>query len=184
MEALRQAEPGRAVELWAQDEARRGLKPIARRVWALKGNRPRSDSRSRYEWLYVYGFAQPATARSFSVLLPRVNAELRGQALGEFSAWADPQGEKLLVVLVDNAGPHVAKGLQVPANVRLDRLPPCTPELQPVEPLWPLLREVVANRPLADLADLERRVKARCRWLQEHPEVVKGAVGFHGALSL
>src|SRR5262245_60517257 len=79
---------------------------------------------------------------------------------------------------------HVAKRLAVPANVALYRLPPCTPELQPVEPLWPLLREAVANRELADLAELEERVTRRARWLAEHPEVARGAVGFHWAVAL
>ncbi len=39
---LRKANPTKAVEVWAQDEARLGLKPVARRVWALRGRRPRS----------------------------------------------------------------------------------------------------------------------------------------------
>jgi hypothetical protein len=172
------------VELWAQDEARLGLKPIVGRVWAPRGHRPRSESRSRYEWLYVYGFAQPSTGKSHCLLLPRVNAELMGQALEQFSRWADPEGKKLLVLLVDNARWHVAKALKVPANVLLHHLPACTPELQPVEPLWPLLREAVANRPLADLADLQARVERRRAWLAENPEVVKGAVGFHWAVAL
>ena len=118
------------------------------------------------------------------MILPRVNAELMGQALAEFARQADPEGAKLLVLLVDNAGWHVAKRLAVPANVALYRLPPCTPELQPAEPLWPLLREAVANRELADLAELEGRVRRRAAWLAEHPEVARGAVGFHWAVAL
>ncbi len=50
------------------------------------------------------------------------------------------------MLLVDNAGWHVAKRLAVLANVRRHFLPPATPELQPTEPLWPLVREAVANR--------------------------------------
>ena len=55
-----------------------------------------------------------------------------GETLVAFAAHADPVGKKLLVV--DNAGWPQAKRLTVPANVRLHFLPPCTPELQPVEP--------------------------------------------------
>jgi len=172
------------VELWAEDECRLGLKPAARRVWCLRGQRPACSGRHRFEWLYVYGFARPSTGQTVSVILPRVNAELMGQALAEFARQADPEGRKLLVLLVDNAGWHVAKRLAVPANVALFRLPACTPELQPVEPLWPLLREAVANRELADLADLEGRVRRRAQWLADHPEVARGAVGFHWAVSL
>lgn len=52
----------------------------------------------------------------------------------------------VLVVLVDNSGGHGAGDLKVPANVRLFRLPACTPELQPAEHLWPLVREALATR--------------------------------------
>ena len=181
---LRRADPARPVEVWCEDEARLGLKPVARRVWALKGTRPTSCGRQRFESLYVYGFARPATGRSLCLFLPKANAELMGEALAAFARWADPAAEKVLVVLVDNAGGHVAKELKVPANVRLFYLPPCTPELQPAEHLWPLVREAVANRGFDHLVGLAGRLRRRCDWLAEHPEVVKGAVGFHWAVNL
>ena len=105
-------------------------------------------------------------------------------ALEEFARWADPSGEKLLVVLVDNAGWHVAKRLAIPANVVLHRLPACTPELQPAEPLWPLVREAVANEGFEGLEEMEPVLVERCRWLIDHPEVVRGAVGFGWAVAL
>src|SRR5262249_38917612 len=183
--AEREAElPGRAVELWAEDECRLGLKPAARRVWCLRGRRPTCSGRHRFEWLYVYAFARPSTGQTVSVILPRVNAELMGQALAEFARQADPEGKKLLVLLVDNAGWHVAKKLAVPANVALYRLPPCTPELQPAERPWPLLRAAVANRELADVAELEGRVRRRAQWLAERPELARGAVGFRWAVAI
>ena len=46
MRRLRAANPGQVVEVWAEDEARLGLKPIARRVWSLKGHRPSSNGQS------------------------------------------------------------------------------------------------------------------------------------------
>ena len=118
------------------------------------------------------------------LLLPRANAELMGEARAEFARWADPGGEKVLVVLVDNAGGHVAKALKVPANVRLYPLPSCTPELQPAEHLWPLVREALANRTFDHLVGLAAKLRRRCDWLAEHPEVVQGAVGFHWAVDL
>jgi hypothetical protein len=181
---LRAANPGKVVEVWAEDEARLGLKPITRRVWWLRGCRPRSCGRTKYEWLYAYGFARPATGETFTVILPRVNAERMGEALEAFAAHADPSGTKILVLVVDNAGWHRAKRLTVPANVRLHFLPPCTPELQPVEPFWALVREAVANDTFARLADLKRRVVRRCQRLAEDTATVKGVVGFHWAVKL
>ena len=181
---LRRAHPGKAIEVWAEDEARFGLKPIARRVWAPRGRRPACSGRARYEWLYVYGFARPRAGGLVALTLPRVTAEHMGTALATFAARADPGGRKLLVVLLDNAGWHVAKRLAVPANVILHRLPPCSPELQPVEPLWPLVREAVANREFERLARLRAVIRRRCAVLAGQPEVVKGAVGFHWATRL
>jgi len=181
---LRRANPGKRVEVWAEDEARLGLKPVARRVWSLKGRRPRSGGRTRFDWLYVYGFARPGTGQTFCVLLPRVNADRMADALAAFAAHADPGGTKVLVVVVDNAGWHRARRLPVPANVRLHYLPPCTPELQPVEPFWALVREAVANDTFDRLADLRRVIRRRCRWLAEDRDTVKGAVGFRWAARL
>lgn len=181
---MRAGNPGKKVEVWAQDEARLGLKPITRRVWWLKGYRPTSCGRTKYEWLYVYAFARPTTGESFTVILPRVNTDRMGKALAAFAAHADPTGEKILVLIVDNAGWHTAKRLAVPANVRLHFLPPCTPELQPVESFWPLVREAVANDTFGTLAALRRRVVRRCRRLAGDRQTVLGAVGFHWAVNL
>ena len=184
MAGLRRDHPGKVVELWAEDEARLGLKPIARRAWAVKGRRPSANGRTRYRWLYVFGFVHPASGRNLELILPAADADWMGLALEEFARWADPGGTKLLVVLVDNAGWHVAARLAVPPNVVLHRLPPCTPELQPAEPLWPLLREVVANRGFEDLGVMQPVLVDRCCWLIDHPEVVRGAVGFHWAVAM
>jgi len=74
--------------------------------------------------------------------------------------------------------------LPVPRNVRLHVLPPCTPELPPVEPYWGLVRETAANDTFDRLADLRRVVRRRCRWLAAGRPTVPGALGFHGAVRL
>jgi len=181
---LRATNPGTAVEVWAEDEARLGLKPITRRVWGLRGCRPRSCGRTKYEWRYVYGFVRPTTGALFAPTLSRVNAERMTDALGAFAAHADPDGPKILVVIVDNAGWHRAHALVVPPNVRLHFRPPCTPELQPAEHLWPRIREAVANDTFNTRADLRRRVARRCRWLADDQIAVQRATGFHWAVNL
>lgn len=182
MADLRRANPTRPVELWCEDEARLGLKAVARRVWALTGTRPTSCGRSRFESLSVYGFAHPTSGRNLCLFRPKANAECMGEAVAEFARWADPRGEKVLVLVVDNSGGHTGKRLVVPANVRLHPLPSCTPELQPAERLWPLVREGVANRTFDHLVGLAAKLRRRCDYLADHPEVVQGAVGFHWAI--
>src|SRR5215204_2173957 len=50
---------------WATDEHRLGLKPILRRVWAPKGQRPIALGHHRYKWLYVTAFVQPTSGEVF-----------------------------------------------------------------------------------------------------------------------
>lgn len=45
------------------------------------------------------------------------------------------------VVLLDQAGWHVAKDLVIPGNITLMPLPPRAPELNPVENVWQFLRD-------------------------------------------
>ncbi len=40
------------------------------------------------------------------------------------------------VMIMDQAGWHVAKALVVPDNITIPLLPPCSPELNPIENLW------------------------------------------------
>ncbi len=90
----------------------------------------------------------------------------------------------MLVVLVDNAGWHVARRLAVPPNVVLHFLPPCTPELQPAEPLGPLVREAVANRAIGRIDRLRSIIRDRLTCLAGYLEVVQPVVGVRRATRL
>jgi transposase len=182
--ALRQENPGKAVEVWVEDEARLGLKPVTRRVWTLKGQRPLSNGRQKFGAVYVYGFAEPLTGRNRCLILPKADTGHMGRALAGFASWAEPDGRKLMVLLVDNAGWHVAKRLEVPSNVLLHHLPPCTPELQPAERPWPLVREGLANKTFDDLPALEAKLGSRLNVLADKTEQVQAVVGYHWALAL
>ena len=52
------------VELWAEDEARLGLKPVIRRVWAPVGKRPVARFKRGYKWTYLNDFVHPKSGRS------------------------------------------------------------------------------------------------------------------------
>ena len=102
MADLRAAHPEKAVELWCEDEARVGLKPVTRRVWAARGTRPTTCGRHQFESVQVFGFAHPASGRNRLWLHPKANAAAMGEALRAFADWADPTGTKVLVLLVDS----------------------------------------------------------------------------------
>jgi hypothetical protein len=45
------------------DEHRLGLKPVLRRIWSRRGERPHATVHHRYRWLYLSGFVHPASGR-------------------------------------------------------------------------------------------------------------------------
>ena len=56
-----------------------------------------------------------------------------------------------------------AKSLRAPERLTLVNLPAYTPELNPTEQLWPLVKEGVANRTHETLAALEEMICGRCQ---------------------
>ena len=164
--------PGASLEIWAQDEARIGLVPIVRRVWAPKGERPLAQQRRRYEWVYVYGFVRPSTGQVEWLLLPTVNLELFQLALDFFARASQASINKRVVLVIDQAGWHFSKKLVIPEGLHLVPLPAYSPELQPTEKLWPLLHECMANIDVSDMDELEARLVKRCRQLRAQPDVI------------
>jgi transposase len=160
--------PDKPVEVWATDEHRIGLKPILRRVWAPKGQRPIALGHHRYKWLYVTAFVQPTTGETFWYVSNGVSKPFFAALLALFAREAGAGRERMIALLLDNAGWHTAPNLVVPEGLRLVYLPSYSPELQPAEHLWPVLDEPLANQYFETLADLERTVADRCRVLDGH----------------
>ena len=174
--------PGKPVEAFAADEHRVGLKPIPRRVWAPKGERPTALGHHRYEWLYVTAFVSPATGETFWYLADGVSKPFFAALLALLALFAREAGagrERTIVLAIDNAGWHTEPGLAVPDGIRLVYLPPYSPELQPAECLWPALGEPLANRHFATLAEVDAAVARRCLALDADPDLVRGRTGFH-----
>ena len=72
-------------------------------------------------------------------------------------------------MVVDQAGWQTAGALTVPDNVTMVRLPPYSPELNPVERVWLFLRERYLSHRL--LAGYNAIVDALCTdWKQLTPE--------------
>jgi transposase len=169
--------PDKAVEVWATDEHRIGLKPILRRVWAPKGQRPIALGHHRYKWLYVTAFVQPISGETFWYISNGVSKTFFAALLALFAREAGAGRERIIALGLDNAGWHTAPNLVVPEGLRLVYLPRSSPELQPAEHLWPVLDEPLANRYFATLADLEQVITARCRVLNR--DQLKPGTNFH-----
>lgn len=179
VEQIRQAYPGAKIELWGSDEHRIGLKPILRRVWAKKGSRVSVVVRQRYQWMDVYAFVEPTSGQTSWVLMPTVTVEAFALALASFAQEHGVGPGKHLILVLDRAGWHTSPRLPLPVGLHLLFLPSHSPELQPAERLWPLSNEAIANRVFTSLDELEQVQADRCRWLQAHPEVIRGRTAYH-----
>lgn len=173
------AHPQVQVAIWAQDEHRLGLLPVRRRVWAPRGQRPIAAVDRHYQWLYVYGFVRPTTGQSWWGLVPSVSTETMSAVLAAFARDEGIDATHRVALVLDGAGWHTSRSLQVPEGIDLIRLPVLSPELQPAERLWPLIDEPVANRTFADLDELEAVLVDRCQALRADPDRIKAHTHFH-----
>lgn len=92
---------------------------------------------------------------------------------------------EIRIMVMDQAGWHLASELIVPANMRLMFLPPYSPELNPAEHLWEAIRErCFANHVFRDLAAVERTLTAGLRALEADPQRTRSLTGFKWITSI
>ncbi len=161
------------------DEHRIGLKPVLHKVWAPQGQRPLIKTYPRYEWLYLYAFVQPQTGKTVWYILPELNTAAFQVVLNNFASSLDASEKKHIMLVMDNASWHTSPKLVLPEGVETVYQPPYSPELQPAEHLWSLSDELITNRCLQNLDDLERRLSVQCERLMQNPERVKVHTLFH-----
>ena len=149
IQRIRDAHPDQRVEVWFQDEARFGQQGTLTNIWAPKGSRPTAVKQTEYEWVYLYAAINPVTGESSAMLAPTVNTEYMNEHLRFISEQAGPDTH--VVLILDQAGGHVAKALKVPENLTLHHLPPYSPELNPAERVWAYLTShYLSNRVFLD----------------------------------
>jgi transposase len=170
--------PHAQVELWATDEHRIGLKPLLRRVWTPRGQRPVALVRHRFAWRYLVGFVHPASGRTVFHLATSVSIALFEVELAAFAQQVGASPTKQIVLVLDRAGWHTSVHLRVPDHVHLLFLPPYSPELQPAEHLWPLTNTILVNRHFASIEEREDAQAACCVTLQARPDLIRSATLF------
>jgi len=142
-----------SVDIWFQDEARVGQKGTVTRTWAAKGTRPRLRRQQQFEYAYIFGAVCPARDEAVGLVLPVANTEAMLAHLEHISAKI-PEGRHAILVL-DQAAWHTTKRLQKFTNLTLLSLPAASPELNPTEQVWQVLRDMsLANRCYKDYDDI------------------------------
>jgi transposase len=172
IQAIEEAHPGEAVQVWHEDEARFGQQGTLTRVWARRGSRPRRVRQNGRTSLSVLTAACAAVGAVAGLIVPELNTEVVNLFLEQLSGQLAVGVHAVL--LWDGAGYHTGKGLVVPSNVSLIHLPPYSPELNPVENLWHYLRaHHWSNRIYRDYEDLLEAATETWRKVCMEPEKIR-----------
>ena len=180
-EVVRQGQLGRQLRLMLQDEAHFGRINDPQRCWALKGLRPEVGMQIVREYTYAFGAVSPHDGTLDSLVLPVVTAEAMSIFLSEV---ARRHPEEFILMILDGAGWHRANGLTVPENMRLEALPPYSPQLNPVEHIWDEIREKwFTNKIFNSLEAVEDCLVEALVALENDREFVTSTTGFDWILN-
>jgi putative transposase len=175
-EVVQQGQRGRQLRLMFQDEARFGRINDPRRCWAPKGFRPEVGMQIVREYTYAFGAVSPLDGTLDSLVLPVVTAEAMSIFLEEV---ARRHPEEFILMFLDGAGWHRANDLIVPDNMRLEALPPYSPQLNPVEHIWDEIREKwFTNEVFDSLEAVEDRLVEALVALENDKELVASTTSF------
>ena len=166
----------RPLRLMFQDEARFGRISDVRHCWDKKPHRPLVRAMVTQQYTYAYGAVSPVDGRFDSLILPHVNSECMRVFLDEIAARYPHEN---VVMVLDGAGWHKSKEIELAENVRTLFLPPYSPELNPQEHVWDELREkFFHNRAFDSLDALETHLEEALRSLELNPERMRGIAGW------
>jgi transposase len=178
--------------LLSQDEARFPMVPTLQATLGVKGHRPKVGTRDNKDLLYVFAVVNLASAALHANTLEspkdakKKTGESKTRRMQEaFAAHlrhvgkAYPQdNHKEVVLLIDNAPWHrggpINEALAENPHLKLKPLPAYSPQLNPIERFWKVLRRRATHNRLFDaLADLKRSLRASLSYFQTVRDRVK-----------
>ena len=162
------------MNLYFQDEARFGMMTHLGRYLTASGIKPIVSYQHVFKTTYLYGSYSPINGDSFVWEINGVNTAVFEAYLKEFSQY---KPNEYKIVVIDNAGFHSTKNIEVPENIFLLRIPPYAPELNPCEQVWQYIKNRYKNQRFQTMDKLTD-------WLhdmvnQMSPEIIKSITGNH-----
>lgn len=134
------------------DEGRFGLRSTVMRIWSKRGIPVKVKVKQGFKSFYVYTSISPFNGNNFSLILPGIGADMMNIYIEELSK--ELKGKNVLIIM-DQAGWHKCKELNIPDNIKIIFLPPYSPELNPVERFWKeIKKDVVHNKVFETIEDL------------------------------
>ncbi len=127
------------------------------------------------EYTHAYGAVDVGTGELESLILPQANTLCTQVFLDEVR----PGIPMHIVLVMDGASWHRSDALKAPDNMRILRLPPYAPELNPVEHVWDELREKFFSNLVFDSLDaLEDQRVLALKTLENDPRRIHSIVAW------
>ena len=169
------------VRVMFQDEARFGRLSDPRRCWAPAPLRPKVGLALIREYTYAYAAVTPEDGALDWMLAPKMDTINMEAFLNHVS---QEHPEDFVLMVVDGAPSHRSHQLCVPENMALVRLPPYSPELNPVEHLWEEIREKEFGNQVFDSLGAAIAQAARgLKRLQNSPAALRSLTGWYWILN-
>ena len=162
------------MNLYFQDEARFGMMTHLGKYLTASGIKPIVSFQHVFKTTYLYGSYSPINGDSFVLEINGVDTDIFEAYLNEFSKH---KPNEYKIVVIDNAGFHSTKNIEVPENIFLLRIPPYAPELNPCEQIWQYIKNRYKNQRFETMEKLTD-------WLNDMvnkmtPEIIKSITGNH-----
>jgi transposase len=168
--------PAAPVRIWVVDEMRFGLQPLTRRVWTLRGVDPVVPVETSYKWGYTFGALEVGSKASAEFL--HTDGVSQQASAAFYRQLAQSDKEATHIVIQDGAGFHMPAGhKRLPKRIKIITLPPYSPELNPIEKLWDVVKDRICNRVWGDLDELRTAIDVVLEEYWTTPELVRSLVG-------
>ena len=159
------------MSLWVYDEMRYGLHPLLRKMWSLIGTRVVAPVNRRFKWGYLFGAVEVEGSGSEFLYTDGLSKDFDAAFIEQVAA-SSP--DKIHVIIGDGAGFHHKEGQEnegvLPDNVRVITLPPYSPELNPIEKLWDVVKDSICSINWESMEHLESHLTKSLSSLWERPE--------------
>ena len=163
-------------EVWFYDETGVDNDGTPRRTWARRGSTPVCFYRGNHIRENVVGAVNPCTGDLETLIMPYNDARVFQRFLDYFAQRTD---NRPVIMVLDNASWHKTKSLQW-GNVTPVYLPAYSPDLNPIEELWKVLKDRLCDPiPARTHDELQRRIQKVLRSFFNNQYEVKSICKLH-----
>jgi transposase len=164
-----------------QDEARFGRISDPRSCWAPSPVRPMVELALVREFMYEYASISPKDGALDFMPAEKMNTVNMSRFLAQVRR---AHRRDFIVMILDGASSHKSKDLVVPCDMEILFLPPYSPELNPAEQIWNVLRKSkFANRVFDSLDSAMRAAKDGLSQMAKDRRAMKRLSGWPWILS-